>query len=165
MEKAALRHIRTSAYCCFLPDLTRFTASHCAGPKPCQAKLSKGNFFGSHVCEHVEYSIILRAGQDTRRAFCRQLTPILRDTRRHETLAPQGAVALRGLRSARCLQRAAQVSRSLPRPANAHTAHAVSCGCPPASHSRMVSSSIIGTPSSCAFLFFPEVLVRSLLIR
>ena len=33
-EKAYPRHIRASAYCCFLPDLTRFTASHCAGPKP-----------------------------------------------------------------------------------------------------------------------------------
>ena len=42
LEKAYLRHIRTSAYCCFLPDLTRFTASYCAGPKPCQAKLLKG---------------------------------------------------------------------------------------------------------------------------
>ena len=37
-------HIKVSTYCCFLPDLTRFTASHCAGPKPYQAKLSKGNF-------------------------------------------------------------------------------------------------------------------------
>ena len=35
LEKANLRHIETSAYCCFLPDLTRFTASYCAGPKPC----------------------------------------------------------------------------------------------------------------------------------
>lgn len=34
LEKAYPRHIRTSAYCCFLPDLTRFTGSHCAGPKP-----------------------------------------------------------------------------------------------------------------------------------
>ncbi len=42
LKKADLRHIRTSAYCCFLPDLTRFTASYCAGPKPEQAKLLKG---------------------------------------------------------------------------------------------------------------------------
>ena len=49
LEKADLRHIRTSAYCCFLPDLTRFTASHCAGPKPCQAKLFKGNFYFQSV--------------------------------------------------------------------------------------------------------------------
>ena len=41
LEKAYLRHIRTSAYCCFLPDLTRFTVSYCAGPRPCQTKLSR----------------------------------------------------------------------------------------------------------------------------
>ena len=39
--KAYLRHMRTSTYCCFLPDLTRFTVSYCAGPRPCQTKLSR----------------------------------------------------------------------------------------------------------------------------
>ena len=41
LEKANLRHIETSAYCCFLPDLTRFTASYCAGPRPRQTELLK----------------------------------------------------------------------------------------------------------------------------
>lgn len=30
--QALLRHMGVSAYCCFLPDLTRFTGLHCAGP-------------------------------------------------------------------------------------------------------------------------------------
>ena len=30
--QAPLRHMGVSAYCCFLPDLTRFTGLHCAGP-------------------------------------------------------------------------------------------------------------------------------------
>ena len=33
MKKAYLRHIRGPAYRCFLPDLTRFTGSYCAGPQ------------------------------------------------------------------------------------------------------------------------------------
>lgn len=33
-EQALLRHTKRSAYCCFLPDLTRFTGLHCAGPIP-----------------------------------------------------------------------------------------------------------------------------------
>ena len=64
LEKAYLRHIRTSAYCCFLPDLTRFTASYCAGPKPCQAKLLKGRSVDfslrisrSHPCSFMQYPL------------------------------------------------------------------------------------------------------------
>ena len=34
-------YIKRSAYCCFLPDLTRFTASYCAGPKPCKRSHQK----------------------------------------------------------------------------------------------------------------------------
>ena len=33
MKEADLRHIRGPAYRCFLPDLTRFTGSYCAGPQ------------------------------------------------------------------------------------------------------------------------------------
>lgn len=33
--QALPRHTRDTAYCCFLPDLTGFTASRCAGPE-CQ---------------------------------------------------------------------------------------------------------------------------------
>ncbi len=31
-SQESLRHMRKSAYRCFLPDLTGFTGSHCAGP-------------------------------------------------------------------------------------------------------------------------------------
>ena len=34
-------HIKVTTYCCFLPDLTRFTASYCAGPKPCKRSHQK----------------------------------------------------------------------------------------------------------------------------
>ena len=40
-EKAYLRHIRASAYCCFLPDLTRFAESYCAGPRPIRRSFQK----------------------------------------------------------------------------------------------------------------------------
>ena len=81
LEKADLRHIRTSAYCCFLPDLTRFTASHCAGPKPCQAKLFKGNFYFQSVypsCRNfhiamASYSICHRNSKNIITCFSRQV--------------------------------------------------------------------------------------------
>ena len=40
-NQALPRHTRVLTYCCFLPDLTRFTVSYCAGPKPCERNHQK----------------------------------------------------------------------------------------------------------------------------
>lgn len=41
-EQATLRHIRCSAYRCFLPDLTRFTDSYCTEPETAPSEAAKG---------------------------------------------------------------------------------------------------------------------------
>lgn len=48
-EQALLRHTKRSAYCCFLPDLTRFTASYCAGPKPCERNHQKAIYLYDYI--------------------------------------------------------------------------------------------------------------------
>ena len=40
--QALPRHTRDTAYCCFLPDLTGFTGSRCAGPE-CQHHFHKAD--------------------------------------------------------------------------------------------------------------------------
>lgn len=67
-EQALLRHTKRSAYCCFLPDLTRFTESYCAGPQPYQTELSKGNFMLFY------YIGFLRLRQDPVFSLCARQT-------------------------------------------------------------------------------------------